>query len=184
MVAHIHDNVIDGAIALGYLTDGTEVYNNLVRGDVLAGHWAGELWNSRLWNNVVITNGGSVVAYNESQNPFINTGEKRHLAYMDYNVYTAPPKYTFGAYAQGRGQTFGIDEMRSRGFERHSQVVAGAGEIFKDRRSWELLPRWKTASRDGRAVGPENIALILDLRRYGPGARDFKAAGGPPEESP
>ena len=125
MVAHIHDNVIDGGIALGYLTDGTDVHHNLVRGDVLAGHWAGELWNTLLWNNIVIAKGASVTAYNESRNPFVNTGGKKHLAYMDYNVYTAPPKYTFGAYAEGKGQAFGMDEMRSRGFERHSQVVAG-----------------------------------------------------------
>ena len=57
MVARIYDNVIDGGIALGYLTDGTEVYNNLIRGDVLAGHWAGELWNTRLWNNIVVAKG-------------------------------------------------------------------------------------------------------------------------------
>jgi parallel beta-helix repeat protein len=171
MVAHIHDNVIDGGIALGYLTDGTDVYNNLVRGDVLAGHWAGELWNTGLWNNVVLAKGAAVIAYNESRNPFVNTGQKRHLAYMDYNVYTAPTKYTFGAYSQGKGQVFGLDEIRAHGFERHSQVVGGAREIFKDEQSWQLLPKWKTAGRDSRAVGPENVALILDVRRYGPAAR-------------
>jgi len=76
----IHDTVIDGGIALGYPTDGTDVHNNLVRGDVLAGHWAGELWNTRLWNNIVITRGASVTAYNESRNRFTNTGDKKHLA--------------------------------------------------------------------------------------------------------
>ena len=100
---------------------------------------------------------------------------------MDYNVYTAPPKYTFGAYSQGRGQTFGMDEMRSRGFEQHSQVVAGAGEIFKDEKSWDLLPRWRTAGRDGEAVGPENVSLVLDLTRYGPAGRTATAHAADPK---
>lgn len=103
---------------------------------------------------------------------------------MDYNVYTAPPKYTFGAYAGGRGQNFGMDDMRSRGFEKHSHVAAGAGEIFKDQQSWELLPKWKTAGRDGRAVGPENVSLVLDVRRYGPAARNHKAITGASEKPP
>lgn len=184
MVAHVYDNVIDGHLALGYLTDGTEVYNNLFRGDALAGHWAGELWNSKLWNNIVITKGANVTAYNESRNPFINSGDKKHLAYMDYNVYTAPPKYTFGAYAQGKGQAFGLDEMRSHGFEQHSHVIAGVNEVFTDEQSWELLPKWKTGGRDGRAVGPENVAVILDVRRYGPAARDVKVTVGPSERTP
>ena len=46
---------------------------------------------------------------------------------MDHNLYNAPSKYTFGAYAQGGGQTFNMDDMRSRGFERHSQVVGRRG---------------------------------------------------------
>jgi len=178
MVAHIYDNVIYGHVALGYLVDGTDVHDNLIRGDMLAGHWAGELWNTRLWNNIVITQGKAVTAYNESKNRFVNAGEKKHLAYMDYNVYTVPPKYTFGAYAQGGGQTFGMDELRSRGFELHSQVVAAAGEIFKDERSWELLPKWKAAGRDGDAVGPENAALVLDIKRYGPACREALIAPG------
>jgi hypothetical protein len=103
---------------------------------------------------------------------------------MDFNLYTAPPKYTFGAYSQEGGQTFGIAEMRSRGFERHSQVVAGAGAIFKDEQSWELLPRWKTAGRNGGTMGPDNVALILNLRRYRPAGREFKVHAGPEEKGP
>jgi hypothetical protein len=169
MVAHIYDNMIDGHVALGYLVDGTEVHDNLIRGDMLAGHWAGELWNTRLWNNIVVASGKEVTAYNESKNRFVNTGEQKHLAYMDYNVYTAPAKYTFG------GEAFGMERMRARGFEQHSQVVADAGEIFKDEQSWKLLSKWKTAGKDGGAVGPENVALILDLKRYGPAGREHNS---------
>jgi hypothetical protein len=168
MVARIYDNVIDGHVALGYLVDGTEVHDNLIRGDMLAGHWAGELWNTRLWNNIVVSAKDVITAYNESTNPFVNTGDKKHLAYMDYNVYTAPPKYTFGR------EAFDLERMRSHGFEQHSQVVADAGEIFKDEQSWDLLSKWKTAGRDHDPVGPEDVALVLDLRRYGPAGRDFK----------
>ncbi|MCY2954416.1 MAG: right-handed parallel beta-helix repeat-containing protein [Planctomycetota bacterium] len=171
MVAHIYDNVIDGHVALGYLVDGSDVHNNLIRGDMLAGHWAGEVWNTRLWNNIVIASGKAITAYNESKNRFVETGEKKHLAYMDYNLYTAPPKYTFGAYSKEKVQAFGLDEMRSRGIEQHSQVLANSSEIYKDQKSWELLPKWKTAGRDGNSVGPEDVALVLDVRRYGPAAR-------------
>jgi len=169
MVAHIYDNVIDGHVALGYLVDGTDVHDNLIRGDLLTGHWAGELWNTRLWNNIVIAQGKAVTAYNESKNRFVNTGAKKHLAYMDFNVYTAPAKYTFG------GEIFDMERMRAGGFERHSQVVAGAGEIFKDEQSCEPLPTWRTAGRDGDAVGPENAALVLDVKRYGPAGRGYKS---------
>ena len=30
-------------------------------------HWAGELWNTRLWNNIVMAQGKAVTAYNESR---------------------------------------------------------------------------------------------------------------------
>jgi len=170
LVAHIHDNVIDGPVALGYRTDGTDVHDNLIRGDALAGHWAGELWNTHLWNNIVLARGEAVTAYNESKNRFVTTGERKHLAYMDYNVYTAPARYSFG------GEVLDMTRMRASGFERHSHVVAGADQLFRDERPWDLLPKWRTAGRDGDPVGPENIALILDLKRYGPAGRNHASA--------
>lgn len=170
MKVTICDNVLDGGVALGFIVDGTQVHDNLIFGNRLAGHWAGELWNSHLWNNIVIAPGKHVTAYNESKNAFVSTGDKKHLAYMDYNVYTAPAKYSFG------GEVFDMERIRAGGFERHSHVVEGAGEIFKDEQSWELLPKWKTAGRDGDALGPEDVALLLDLRRYGPAGRDANSA--------
>jgi len=103
----------------------------------------------------------------------IKVYKSRNLVVEDN--YTGRPQYTFGAYSQGRRQTFDLDEMRSRGFEQHSQVVADAGEIFQDEQRWELLPRWRTAGRDGEAVGPENVALVLNLTRYGPAGRTATA---------
>ncbi len=172
LVAHIYDNVIDGGVALGYRTDGTDVHDNLIRGDVQAGHWAGELWNTHLWNNIVLARGKAVTAYNESKNAFVNEGERRHLAYMDFNVYTAPPRYTFG------GKTLTLDDMRKAGFEKSSTVVAGPQEVFADEKAYRLLPRWKAAGRNGDPPGPDDIASILDVSRYGPAARGRKTAKG------
>lgn len=168
MVAHLYDNVIDGGVALGYLTDGADVHDNLIRGDALAGHWAGELWNTHLWNNIVIAAGKEVVAYNESKNAFIREGERRHLRYMDHNLYTAPPKYTFG------GKTLTLDDMRKEGFEKNSKVVSGPREIFADEKAYRLLPQWKAAGRNGDPPGPDDVAGILDVTRYGPDARGLK----------
>ena len=93
-------------------------------------------------------------------------GERRHLRYMDYSVYTAPPRYRFG-----RAQAFNLEQMRAQGFEKHSQTVKAATDIFQDKRSYRLLDRWKKAGRDGDAVGPGDVAKILDTRRYGPAGR-------------
>jgi parallel beta-helix repeat protein len=176
MVAHIYDNVLDGGISLGYLVDGTDVHDNLLRADKLAGHWAGELWNTSLWNNVVIAKGNAITAYAEAKSRLVTEGEKKHLAYMDYNVYTAAPRYAFGEYDKAGKQELDIAKMREQGFEKHSEVVAGAAAVYKDEKSWELLPKWRTAGKDGDAVGPENVAFILDLKRYGPDGRGYKGA--------
>ncbi|MFB3890629.1 MAG: hypothetical protein ACE15C_01255 [Phycisphaerae bacterium] len=165
MKDHIYDNVLDGGVALGYIVDGTDVHDNLLRGNVLAGHWAGQMWNSYLWNNIVIASGKEVTAYNDSSNEFINDGEQRHLRYMDYNLYTAPPRYRFAR------QVFSLDQMREKGFEQHSQAVKSAADIFVDEKSYRLLDKWKTAGRYQDAPGPDNIAEILDLKRYGPAGR-------------
>jgi hypothetical protein len=170
MVAHIYENVIDGTVALGYLTDGTEVHDNLIRGDGLAGHWAGEVWNTKLWNNIVVSRKDAVTAYIEKKNAFVNVGERRHLAYMDFNVYTAAPRYTFA------DKTFTLDEMRERGFEKSSKVVSSPREVFADEKTYGLLPEWKKAGRSGDAPGPDDVASILDVTRYGPGGRDRKKA--------
>jgi len=164
MVAHVYDNVLEGRVELGYLTDGTDVHDNLIRGDMLAGHWAGELWNTHLWNNIVIAAGKEIVAYNESRNAFIQEGERRHLRYMDHNLYTAPPKYTFGR------DRFTLDQMRGKGFESHSLAVASVSDVFVDEKTWELKDPWKKAGRYGDALGPDNVAQILDTARYGPRA--------------
>jgi len=74
--------------------------------------------------------------------------------------------------------------MRREGFETHAKVVSSAREIFADEKTYTLLPQWSKAGRDGDAPGPEYIGLILNLRRYGPAARDLKPAIGPPEKAP
>jgi len=185
MQVKIHDNVIDGGVDLGYLTDKTEVFDNLIRGERLAGHWAGDLWNSKLWNNIVIAKGKHIDAYSESKNLFVAEGEKKHLEYMDHNIYTATPQYSFGEYSRKSKQVFSLEEMRAKGFEKNSRVVEGPAQIFVDETAYKLLPEWAKAGRHGDAPGPEDIAAILDTKRYGPEARGRKEAQGkPPRADP
>lgn len=65
-------------------------------------------------------------------------------------------------------QRFSLGQMQSSGFEKHSHVVSNVKDVFEDEKSYKLLPKWKTAGRYGDAVGPENIAVVLDTTRYGP----------------
>ncbi|MCG6957574.1 MAG: right-handed parallel beta-helix repeat-containing protein, partial [Gemmatimonadetes bacterium] len=163
----IYDNVIDGEVSLHSRTNGAEVHDNLIRGNMLAGAWAGDTWNTHLWNNVVISGGAQVTAYREPRNPFTTTEPNPHLRYMDFNVYDAPPMYRFGEYSSNPS-TFNLGQMQGRGFELSSQVATG---VYVDQVSYVLNESWRTAGRYGDAVGPDDVATILDLTRYGPSAR-------------
>jgi len=165
----LHDNVVDGQISLHAGCDGCEVHDNLVRADTLTGAWAGGIWNNRVWNNIVLSGGKGVLAFYEKRSAFVAAGEKPHLAMMDFNLYDAPPRYEFGEYAR-QHQKFTLADMRTRGFEKHAKVVAGAAELFEDRKTWKLRPRWAKAGKGGTAPGPDRIAEILDPTRYGPTA--------------
>lgn len=161
----IYDNVFDGKIELHAGNTGTEIHDNLVRADRLTGAWAGGIAEAKIWNNVVISNGPSIMACQIKKQQLSVA-----LAYMDYNVYDAEPDYDFGEYTSKR-QRLSLAPMQSAGFEKNSHVVSSAKDVFEDEKSYKLLPRWKTAGRYGDAVGPENIALILDTTRYGPFSR-------------
>lgn len=163
----IYENVIDGEVSLHYLTNGAEVHDNLIRGTTLAGAWAGETWNSHLWNNVVISHAGQVTAYYENQHAFSTAEPDPHLRYMDYNVYDASPEYRFGEYS-GNPSTFTLSGMQGMGFELSSQVASG---VYQDEVSYQLTTTWQTAGRNGDAVGPDDVASIIDVSRYGPSAR-------------
>ena len=165
----IHDNVIDGQISLHCKTDGCQIHDNLVRADTLAGAWAGGAWNNAIYNNIVISAGKRILAFYEKRNALVTAGPRVHLTLMDYNLYDAPPRYELGQYARPY-QKFTLDDMRRRGFEAHSHVVARASEVFVDEKSWRLKPQWAKAGKSGDAPGPDNIAEILDLTRYGPAA--------------
>ena len=178
----IYENVIDGEINLHCRTNGCEIHNNLVRADALAGAWAGGAWNNSICNNIVISAAKSILAFYDSQAPLVNEGNQRHLIYMDYNVYTAPPVYSFGLYSKTPGK-FSLAQIRGKGYEVNSQVVSGADEIFENQKTWALKPQWAKAGKDGEIIGPRNIADVLDLNRYGPAAWTA-AAGTPPREQP
>ena len=165
----LYDNVIDGEIGLHYLTNGAVIHDNLLRRDTLAGDWAGATWNSELWNNVVIGPGGQVLAYYDSHDS-LSTTPPAQLAYMDYNVYGAVPTYRFGTYSSGPEQVLSLADMIIHGYEVHS-AIALVSDIFVDRVSYQLKPPWQTAGRYGDGVGPDNVAEILNVGRYGPGAK-------------
>lgn len=91
------------------------------------------------------------------------------VAYLDYNIYDAPPAYEFGEYTSNR-QRFSFDQIRSAGFEENSRIVSSVREVFENEVSYRLLPERKTAGKNAEAPGPENIATVIDVSRYGPTA--------------
>jgi hypothetical protein len=161
---YIYDNVFDGKIELHAGNTGTEIHDNLLRSDSLAGAWAGGVVETKIWNNVVISKARSIAACQNKRQELTSA-----LGYMDYNVYDAPPTFDFGEYTSDR-QRISLRQMQSRGFEEHSHVVEGERDLFEDQESYRLLARWRRSGRDGDAVGPEDTALILDVSRYGPEA--------------
>jgi len=159
---YIYDNVLDGKIELHAGNTDTEVHDNLIRSDQLTGAWAGGVTNTNIWNNIVISKSSSATACQNKKQQLSSA-----LAYMDYNVYDAEPTYDFGQYTSNH-ECYSPEQMRSSGFETHSHVISSMEDIFENEQSYKLHPRWKNAGRYGDAIGPENIALILDLSRYGP----------------
>ena len=120
--------------------------------------------------------------YDDPLNALVTTPPNPHLAYLDYNVYSATPSYTFG-YHTATYQVFTQAQMQGFGFEHHSRV-ASASSVYVDQVSYVLKPPFLTAGRYGDPVGPDNVAQILDLTRYGPaaapgGPRDSVAPGAP-----
>lgn len=160
----IYDNVFDGKLELHAGNTGTEIHDNFFRSDSLAGAWAGGVTDTKIWNNVVISNARSIVACQNKRQSLTSA-----VAYMDYNLYDARPTYDFGEYTPDR-QRLSLDEMRSKGFEKNSHVVSGPSDLFEDEKSYRLLPRWKTAGKGSNPPGPENVASVFDLSRYGPSA--------------
>jgi len=171
---YIYDNVFDGKIELHAGNTGTEIRDNLMRCGQLAGAWAGGVTKTKIWNNIVISNGSSIMACQMKKQQLSVV-----LAYMDYNVYDAEPAYDFGEYTSNR-QRLSLSQMQFVGFEKHSHIVSSARDVFEDEKSYRLLPHWKTAGRYGDAVGPENIAVVLDTTRYGPFAKERMQDGARP----
>jgi parallel beta-helix repeat protein len=163
----IYENVIDGEVELHAITNGAELHDNLIRGPTLAGARSGGVWNSHLWNNVVISHGTQVTAYFGYEHSYTSAEPNPHLRYMDYNVYDASPEYDFGRYTNNRS-IFTLAQMKGMGFELNSRVATG---VYVDEITYTLNPSWQTAGRNGDPVGPDDVATILDLSRYGPAAR-------------
>ena len=160
----IYDNVFDGKLELHAGNTGTEIHDNLFRSGSLTGAWAGGVTATKIWNNVVISKGRSIMACQNKRQTLASA-----VAYMDYNLYDARPTYDFGEYTS-QCERLSLDEMRSKGFEEHSHVVSGASGVFADEKSYRLLPRWETAGKESDPPGPDDVAAVLDVSRYGPSA--------------
>ncbi|MDO8742496.1 MAG: LamG-like jellyroll fold domain-containing protein, partial [bacterium] len=160
MLVYIYDNVIDGGIDLHSLSNGSQIHDNLIRGNKLASSWLGEVWNSNLWNNIVVSKSTGITAYEEDVSSFVNVEPNPHLRYMNYNLYDATPSYSFGKYST-IPQLFAMSDMRNRGFEQNSSVATNS-QIFVDEISYNLQNAWKTSGRYGDAYGPDNIAQIIN----------------------
>ncbi|MDO8231711.1 MAG: Ig-like domain-containing protein, partial [bacterium] len=167
--AFIYDNVIDGnGVSSMYVSEGSEIHDNLIRGGTLAGTWQGESAHSNIWNNIVLSKTSSATGYYDSAANFVSSGATAQLNYMNYNLYSVSPSYPFGQYT-ATPQNFTLLDMKDRGFEQNSSV-ATSPQIFVDEISYNLQNAWKTSGRYGDAYGPDNIAQIINPNRYGPAA--------------
>ena len=179
---YVYDNVLDGAINLLYVSRGIEFHDNLLRdipdsniGVVATG---GSVYQTRLWNNVYIGKRANMVGYQMDHTAWSTIPPNNALDYCDYNVYDATPTYRFGRYNKtaGADTTFSLEQMRGFGFETNAKVVSGATEIYEDETSYKLKAPWLKAGRNQDPVGPDDVATILDVKRYGPAARPAPAA--------
>lgn len=160
----ICDNVFDGRIELHATNSGTEVHDNLIRSGSPIGAWAGGVTSTSIWNNIVVSNAESIMAFQNKRQELTSA-----VAYMDYNIHDAQPTYDFGEYTENP-RRLSLEQMRSAGFERNSRVVSSGSDIFEDEKSYRLRARWKEAGREADPPGPEDVASILDPSRYGPSA--------------
>ena len=163
----IYDNVSEGNVNLGALNTNSQVYNNLILNITQVFNGQTLFYGASIWNNIALSGGQPLVGFIDQYEAFAASGSAAQLAYMDYNVYDGAPSYDFGGYV-GSPSTFNLSQMRTQGFEQHSQVVSSDLSIFQDLTSYALLPQWNTAGRYGDPVGPRYpVAQILNTNRYG-----------------
>jgi hypothetical protein len=161
----IYDNVFtglgtSGSVHLLIKNDGSVIRNNLIFADIFSGTWVGDvdtLTQIHLWDNVIVSPSESSIAWFQGWDW---TGNE--FAYFDHNVYTSPPIYSTVS------RTDTLFDMRQRGYELASAVAGELSEIYSQ--SWELQPAWWSAGRFDGPLGPQDVALVLDVSRYGPPA--------------
>jgi len=164
----IYENVFKtGKIGLNSLNDDTEFHDNiLLNSNSMFGAWQTAISNQKAWNNIVLTGGSSITAFESSRNfPPISTA----LTYMDFNFYSATPTYSVGEYV-GAHTIYTLSQMQVLGFELNTEVFSIASDIFSDTITYTLKSQYLTAGRYNDVIGPDNIAQIRNISRYGPGA--------------
>ncbi len=172
----VYENVFAGPVNLLTLSRGIAFHDNLLlpgaSTDPDHAGWAvyasgGKVYETKLWNNVCITGRSNLVAYGLAQTRWDATSTNRPLEYCDYNIYDGKPAYRFGRYS-GAEDIFTLEQMRAMGFERNTKVVTSVSDVYEDEKSYALKPEWRQAGRNKDAVGPDNVAEIVDVSRYGP----------------
>jgi len=183
---YLYDNVFDGLMQMGGLSDSNQLYNNLVRVNPLPIVWANAGTNINLWNNINIGGGGAMTAYYDITSVPVPGSGPPTFNYFDYNVYDGTPSYEFSS------GTISLATIQGLGFETHSAQDTAA-DIFVDQISYVLKTAYQTAGRYGDQVGPRSsspvgpsntnqpnsIAQILNPFRYGPAAAGFGSFASP-----
>jgi PKD repeat protein len=177
VTTQIYDNVIGVGINLGGADQYSNVYNNLFLNLQVGGigqqaiglggaHF--QIEDSNFWNNVFGATSPGVDVFSSSYQNYVKTDPGATFSYLDYNFYTATPRYQFV------NVTDNFAQMLADGWEAHSAQVASLTNIYQDLVSYVLKPAYQTAGRYGDAVGPRpsniTVAQILDPARYGPAA--------------
>lgn len=199
-VLHIYDNVFtEGNLNLGHLQTGSQVYNNLILGnlqgfgfDYLHGGWvtmgggdnlstpiACSMVDTQFWNNIVFASGPFNVIHSMSSDFVPLNAPGAPVSYMDYNVYTGAPSYLFGTTSASGVSTlltsFSLPQFQAQGGETHTSVVTSPLSIYNDQTNYVLRSTYQTAGRYGDAVGPRvrigGTGGILDISRYGAPAK-------------
>jgi hypothetical protein len=118
---------------------------------------------NKVWNNILLTPKDACQPLYSSV-AFAAT----YFAEVDYNLVVSKavgqpvPTYKF------IGGAFPLADFRAKGYEVHTQFVAGGpAAIFDDVASYKLKPEYASAGRDHDEIGPRDVPSILKLSQPG-----------------
>ena len=174
---YVYENIFDGPVNLLYVSRGIEFHDNLLLNISNSGDDAnngitasgGKVYQTRLWNNVVIAKRTNFAAYAIYNTRWNIAPPDNPLDYCNYNIYDCLPTYRFGRYT-GAEDVFNLQQMQGINFEKNTMIVSRITDIYENEKNYKLKLRWRKAGRYHDPVGPDDPAKILDTTRYGPSA--------------